>query len=125
MNPYVPWTKRRKRSLRKHRHRLQPNYVFGSPRRMHLARRNHRCHAAMQVAINPADLILARRPISRHRMHVAIDQSRQQAGSSCVDNQPGSLAIDVLLPPNRGNLAVYGENCVRIQNRPRQISAQQ
>ncbi len=76
MNSHAPGTKHRKCPLGKDGHRFHADHIFRPPRRVHLARGNHRSDSAMQVAVDPANLVLPRRPISGHRMHMAVDQSR-------------------------------------------------
>ena len=43
--------------------------------------------AAMEKAVDPAELILARRPVAEHRMHMAVDETGTDGGALGVDDR--------------------------------------
>ncbi len=63
------------RALREDRHRLQPDDVARPAGHVHLAGGDHGGDAAMQIAVDPADLVLPRRPVAGDGMDVAVDQA--------------------------------------------------
>ncbi len=79
----------------------------------------------MQVAVDPANLILTRRPVSRYRMHVAVDQSRRERCALGVDSDGRACGIEILRFADSGNLAVHGDHSVGIENRTSDVATQQ
>ena len=125
MNPYPTRAERRKYSLRKYRHRLDAHHVARPPGCVHLAGRYHRGHSAVEIAVDPAELVLARRPISGHRMHMTVNQSRRQRRSFRIDR--GGGPCDIHVPPlaHRRDLSIHSHYDVGIQNWLAQISREQ
>ncbi len=74
-------------ALREDRHRLDADDVPRPAGRMHLAGRDHRGDAAMQVGIDPAELVLPRRPVAGDGMDVAVDQAGREGGALGVDDR--------------------------------------
>ena len=83
---------------------------------MHFARGNHRGDSAVQVAVDPANLVLARSPIAGDRMHVAVDQSGRQGCALGVDDQGCAFGVDVFLFADGGDLAIDRNHGVRIED---------
>ena len=81
------------------------------------AGRDHRGDAAMQIAVDPADLVLPRRPVAGDGMDMAVDQARRDRGALGVDDRGGALGVDVLGAADRGDLAVFGDDRVGIEDR--------
>ena len=52
---------------------------------MHLPGRDHGGDAAVEAALDPADLVLPRRPVAQHRMDVAVDQPGRDRAAMRVD----------------------------------------
>ena len=98
VNSHAAGSKGRERPLGKNRHGLQPDHIFRTAGSVHFAGGNHAGDSAMQVAVDPANLVLARRPVAGHRMHVAVDQSRSQGRAFGIDDQSRAFAVDVFLP---------------------------
>ena len=106
MNLHARGTEGRKLALRRDRQRLQADDVGRAAGRMHLAGRDHGGDAAMQAGIDPADLVLARRPVAGDGMDVAVDQAGRQrraawhrpASSRLRYRYPSRLPKAVILP---------------------------
>ena len=79
----------------------------------------------MQVAVDPANLVLARRPVAGHRMHVTVDQPRSQRRAFGIDGQGGAFDIDVFLPSHGGDLSVDCNHGIGVEDRLLQVAAQQ
>jgi hypothetical protein len=77
------------------------------------------------VAVDPADLVLARRPVASDRMDVAVDQARRDGGAVGINNGGGALGVDVLEAADRRDPAVLGHDRVGIQDRLFQRPRQQ
>ena len=116
---------RPERALRKNRHRLQPDDVAGTAGHVDLAGGNHGGDAAMEVAVDPADLVLPRRPVAGDGMDVAVDQARRDGGAVGVDDRGGALGVDVLEAADRSDLAVLGHDRIAVQDRLLQRPRQQ
>ena len=113
------------RALRKDRHRLEPDNVFRAPGRVNFSGGNHRRHAAMQAAVDPAQLILSRRPIATYRVYVAIDQSRSQSRAFRIDRCCCARDVEIFGFTNSLNHSVDRDDCVGIEDRLIKISAEQ
>ncbi|KAH0432775.1 hypothetical protein KCU90_g5292, partial [Aureobasidium melanogenum] len=105
------------RTLRGNRERLDAEYVFRTPRQVHFAGGDHGRHATVQIRLDPAHLILPRRPVAEHRMHVGVDQARRDRGAFAVDRGSRALEVTVFLPADRDDHAVVDHQRVRIENR--------
>src|ERR1700730_15594610 len=92
---------------------------------VHFTRGNHSSDSAMQVAVDPANLILTRRPVSRYRMHVTVNQSRRECCALGVDSDGRACGIEILRFADCGNLAVNGDHRVGIENRISDVATQQ
>ena len=103
--------------LRGNRHRFQSDDVLRSAGHVHLARGNHRRDAAVQRAVDPVQLALARRPVARDGMHVAVDEPRCEHGARGVDGHGRAVRIAILRAPDRRDAPVDGDDCVRVQDR--------
>src|SRR5207249_4040354 len=97
------------RTLRADGHRLEPDYIFRPPGRMHLASGDHCGDAAVHVAVNPSQLVLPWSPVAGDRVYVAVDQPRSQRSSARVDHGCGIFRINVLLPSNCDDSAINGD----------------
>src|SRR6202035_5079813 len=62
------------RALRENRHRLDADHVAWPAGHVDLAGGDHRGDAAIEKAVDPADLILPRRPVAGDGMNMAVDQ---------------------------------------------------
>ena len=71
----------------------------------------------MQIAVDPADLVLPRRPVAGDGMDVAVDQAGRDRGAVGVDDGGGAFGVDVLEAADRGDLAVLGDDGVAVQDR--------
>src|SRR6516164_9726917 len=92
---------------------------------MHFAGRNHRRDAAVKAAINPAQLVLPRRPVASDRMHVAVDQSGNKRGAVCVDHAACAFRVQQFFFSYRMNDAIYRDDGVCIEDRLFEVAAQQ
>src|SRR4030095_4775633 len=95
------------------------------PRRVHLASRDHRRNATVQVTIDPAELILARSPIPGDRMYMTVHQPGRERGALGVADSGSARRVDVFFFANGGNLAIHSEHAVGIENRVFQVPAEE
>ena len=114
-----------KRALGENRHRFQADHVARPSGHVDLARRNHGGDAAMQIAVDPAGLVLPRGPVAGDRVDMAVDQAGRDRGSVGIDHGGGAFGVDVLGAADRGDFAVFGQDRVGIQDRLFQHAAQQ
>ncbi len=118
---------RPERALREDRHRLEADHVARAAGHVDLARGNHGGDAAVQKAVDPADLVLPRGPVAGDGMHMAVDQAGRHGGAHGVDDGGGALGVDVLGAADRGDPAVHGDDGIGVQDRlfqrPRQQQA--
>ena len=75
--------------MRENRHRFQADDIFGPPGSVNLSRRDHCGDAAVQIAVNPAELILAWSPVAADGMHVAVDEAGSKRRAFGVDGDGG------------------------------------
>ncbi|MGY4455073.1 hypothetical protein ACVWZR_009733 [Bradyrhizobium sp. i1.3.1] len=71
----------------------------------------------MQIAVDPADLVLARRPVARHRVDMAVDQAGRDRGAVGLDDGGRAFGVEVLEAADRSDLAVLGDDGVAVQDR--------
>ena len=91
---------------------------------MHFTSRNHGGDAAVEAAVDPADLILARGPITGDRVDVTVNQSGSKCAAVGVDEVRRALGVDILLSANCGDAAVYDYDSVSIEDRMGEITAE-
>ena len=103
---------------------LEADDVARAARRVHLAGRDHGGDTAIHVGIDPADLVLARRPVARHRMHVAVDEAGSDRHAIGVDDRGGIVRVDILGAADGGNLAVHGDDGIGLEDGLVQVSRQ-
>src|SRR3954452_22489106 len=125
MNLHAARAERPERALRKDGHRFQADDVARPAGHVNLARRNHRCDAAVQKTVYPADLVLPRRPVASDRMNMAVDQPGRYGGTTGIYDGSGALAIDVLGAAYACDLSVLRNDRVGIQDRLFHRPAQQ
>src|SRR5258708_1942609 len=111
-------------SLRKDRHCLQSDDIFRAAWRMHFSGGDHRGDTTMQTAIDPAELILTRRPIAADGMYVAVDQSWGQCRALGVDCCGGAALVQIFLFAYGVDVAVNRDNRIRVENRTIEVAAQ-
>ncbi len=117
MNLHAAGAQRPERALREDRHRLQADDVARPAGHVHLAGRDHRGDAAVEIAVDPADLVLPRRPVAGDGMNVAVDQAGRDGGAVGVDDGGGAFGVDVLGAADRRDLAVDGDDRVGVEDR--------
>jgi len=91
---------------------------------VHFTSRNHRGDAAVKTTIDPANLILAWGPITRDRVDVTVNQARSKCRSVGVDEVRCAFGVDILLPADYGDAAVYNYDSVSIEDRVGEIAAE-
>ena len=84
---------------------------------MDFARRDHGGDAAVQKTVDPADLVLPRRPVAGDGMNVAVDQAGRNSGAIGIDDGGGAFGIDVRGAADGGDPAVLGDDGVGIEDR--------
>jgi hypothetical protein len=92
---------------------------------MHLAGRDHGRNPAMEIAVDPVDLALTRRPIPSDRMHVAVDETGGESHAISVDHGRSTADVNIAGAADRRNPAVRRHDGVGLENRPAEIAAQQ
>ena len=60
----------------------------------------------MKTAVDPADLVLARGPITDDRVDVAVNQPRSKCRAVGVNKVCCALGVNILLPSDCGDAAV-------------------
>jgi hypothetical protein len=50
----------------------------------------------LQKAVDPADLVLPRRPVAGDGMDVAVDQAGRDRGAVGIDDRGGAIGVEVL-----------------------------
>ena len=65
------------------RERLEADDVLGPSRQVHLARRDHRRHAAVELGLDEVGRALARRPVAEHGVDVGVDEARETRSRPC------------------------------------------
>ena len=104
-------------ALRRNRHRLEAHDVLGTARHVHLAGRNQRRDPAVQRAVDPVQLLLARRVIAHDRVHVTVDQPRAQPGLVGIDHAGRPVGIQIPLRPDRTDLAIKTNHAIPVDQR--------
>jgi len=112
-------------ALRENRHRLQTHDIFGAARRVNLSRGDHRGDATVKTAVDPAQLVLAGRPIAADGMHVAVDQAGRERSAFGIDRCARARSVDVLLFAHGLNNAVDGDDRVGVENGAVEVSAEE
>jgi hypothetical protein len=106
------------RAVRQDRERLHAGRVGGAPRQMGLAGRQHRGHAAVQVRVDPVELLLARREVAEDRVRVVVAQARGHGGSRGVDGRRDPGDVGAALAADRVDHAVaYDDRVTRRDGR--------
>ncbi len=109
--------KGRKGPLRGDGECLDPDDVARSAGHVHFAGGDHRGDAAMQARVDPAELILARRPVAGNRMHMAVDKAGDERRPVGIDHGRGVVAVDVLLASDGGDATVDGNQRISVKDR--------
>ena len=78
----------------------------------------------MKAAVDPADLILAWGPITSDRVDVTVNQARSKCRTVGVDEVRCAFGVDILLPPDYRDAAVYDDDSVSIKDRVGEIAAE-
>ena len=106
---------------------FRPTMSRGRPGLMHLPGRDHRGDAAVQRRVDPAELVLARSPVARDRVDVAVDEARRDHGSLRVHDCRRAFRVHVLRPSDRNDAPVHRDDRIgvedRIFDRPREQKA--
>jgi len=112
-------------ALRGDGERLHADHVLGTPGQMHLAGRDHGGDAAVQVAVDPVHLLLARRPVAEHRVDVAVDEAGRHGRALGAHDRLGAADVEVLQAADRQNAAAVAQDRVGIEDRLAQVARQQ
>ena len=114
-----------KSALRRDGQRLQADDVLGPAGQVHLAGRDHGGDTAVHGGVDPADLVLARRPVAKHRVHMAVNQAGCHAGLVHVDHSACMRHVAVLGLAHGHNQAVLHHDGVGIQDGLVDVAGQQ
>ena len=97
--------------------RFEPDDILRPAGQVHFASRNHCCDTAVEGRLDPADLILARRPIAKHRMHMAINQAGCHARIVRVDDCFSVRDVAVFFFTDCNDQPIVDHNRIGRQNR--------
>ena len=125
VNSDATGTKGGEGALSKDRHGLEPDYIFRAAGGVDFAGGDHGGDSAMQVAVDPADLILPRRPVAGDGMHVAVDQAGCKSCALGVDDESCRIPIDVFPFANGGDSAVDGQDSIGFEDWGLDIAAEE
>ena len=114
-----------KGALRRDGQRLQTNDVLGTPGQVHLAGRDHGGDTAVHGGVDPADLVLARRPVAKHRVYMAVNQAGCHAGLVHVNDGARMRHVAVLGLAHGNDQAILHHDGVGIQDGPVDVAGQQ
>jgi len=104
-------------ALRGDRHRLEADDVARPAGRMDLASRDHRGDAAVEAAVDPVELLLARGVVADDRVDMAVDQAGAEGDALGVDDGRGPGGIKVLLVSHGGNPVAFADDAVAVDQR--------
>ena len=104
-------------TLRRDRHRLKADDIFWPTRHVHFASRYQGGYTAMQGRIDPPQLLLSRRIVPHHRVHMAVDQPGRKGRTMGINFGGGRFAIHVFLIAPCADLTVVRDQAVAIKNR--------
>src|SRR5579872_2111543 len=79
----------------------------------------------MHGRVDPADLILPRRPVAGDGMDMAVDQSRREHGALRIDDGLGVGGVDLREAADGCDPAADGDEAVGVEDRPIEIAAEQ
>lgn len=101
---------------------FRPTMSLGRPGEMHLARADHRRDAAIEKGFDPAELVLARRPVAEDRMHMAVHETRRNGAAHGVDDGSARRIGQVLQAADGRDAAVLDQDRIGVQDRIRQVA---
>src|ERR1700736_6430868 len=96
MDLHAAGAERPERTLCKNRHRLDADDIARAAGHMNFAGRDHGGDAAVQITVDPVDLVLPRRPVAGDGMDVAVDQAGRDGGAVGIDDGGGAFGVEVL-----------------------------
>src|ERR1700722_13821302 len=117
MDLHAAGTQRPERALREDRHRFQPDHIARPAGHVPLTRRDHRGDAAVEKTVDPADLVLPRRPVPGDGMNMAVDQAGRDRGAVGIDDGGGAFGIDIFRASDSRDPAVHRHDGVGIEDR--------
>ena len=91
---------------------------------MDFSGRDHGGDTAVQSAVDPAELVLARRPVAGYGVNVAVDEARSHCRAVRVNQRARAFGVQVLLETNAEDLPIDYDDGVAIQDGPLQITAE-
>src|SRR5688572_30556378 len=100
MNLHSAGAKTREHALRADSHCLEANDVARASGRVDLTCRDHRRYPAIEARIDPAELVLPRRPVACHRMDVAVDEPGRHRHAIGIDDARSTPRIHILFTPD-------------------------
>ncbi len=103
-------------ALRGDRPGLEADDVLGASREVHLAGGHHLRHPAVKIALDPAELILPWRPVSGHRMDMAVDEAGTDDGAVAVHDRPRPFDIEFALAADRRDPAFFADDAIRLDD---------
>ena len=83
---------------------------------MHFTGRHHGGDTAVHGGVDPADLVLARCPVAKHRVHMAVYQAGCHAGLAHIDGGFRALGVYIFEFAHCGDDAVHDDDGVGLQN---------
>ena len=113
-------------ALRGDRQRLDADDILRPAGQMHLAGRDHGGDAAMEEAVDPVELALARRPVAEDGMDMAVDQAGGERRALGVDLDRGACSLSRSFAlPMAVILPSIGDDGIGIEDRMLEIAREQ
>ena len=104
---------------------LGSDRVFGTALEMHLAGRDHRGDATVDLALEEAYLMLPRRVVAEHHVTMGIDKPGSDRASCCINDDISLQRFQILNSPNFPNDAVLDKQRIGFQERVLDVAANQ
>ena len=79
----------------------------------------------MQVAVDPAELILAGRPVAANGMNVAVDEAGREGRAFGVDGEGGSGSVDIFFFTHGSDAIADSDHGVGVEDGIGEVSAEQ
>ena len=97
-------------------HCFEAHHVLGAAGHVDFARGDQGCYPAVQCAVDPVELLLARGIVADDGVDVAVDEARCEGRAVGVDRCGGVFAIKVGLGAPCGDFTVGGNQAVAVED---------
>ena len=96
--------------------RLGADHVPRPTGQVHLAHGDELGDAAVDHGIDPADLVLAGRPVAEHRMGMAVDEARRHRRATSVDHRVRALGVALREGADGGDPPALAHQGIGVEN---------